>query len=48
VRGRDHGHFVPEKRLREPLSDEARRLHAQAVALFRSRQDAGFATAATA
>lgn len=48
VRGRDHGHFVPEQRLREPLSDEARRLHAQALALFRSRQDAGFSPAATA
>ena len=48
VRGRDHGHFVSEQRLRQPLSDEARRLHAQALALFRSRQDAGFAPAATA
>ncbi|HSW18253.1 MAG TPA: phytanoyl-CoA dioxygenase family protein [Ramlibacter sp.] len=48
VRGRDHGHFVPEQRLREALSDEARRLHAQALALFRARQDAGFAPTAAA
>ena len=43
VRGRDHGHFVAEQRLREPLSDEAQQRHEQALALFRARQDAGFA-----
>jgi non-haem Fe2+, alpha-ketoglutarate-dependent halogenase len=48
VRGRDHGHFVPEQRLREPLSEEAQHLHAQALALFRARQDAGFTPAAAA
>jgi ectoine hydroxylase-related dioxygenase (phytanoyl-CoA dioxygenase family) len=46
VRGRDHGHFVPEQRLRQALSEESRQLHAQALALFRARQDAGFAPAA--
>lgn len=45
VRGRDHGHFVPEARLGEPLSEAARRAHAEALALFRARQDAGFAPA---
>lgn len=43
VRGRDHGHFVPEQRLGIPLSDEARRAHAEALAHFRALQDAGFA-----
>lgn len=47
VRGRDHGHFVPEERLREPLSDTARQRHAEALALFRARQDAGFQASAT-
>lgn len=45
VRGRDHGHFVPEARLERPLSAEAMRLHAEALALFRARQDAGFTPA---
>lgn len=47
VRGRDHGHFVPEQRLREPLSDRARQRHAEALALFRARQDAGFRASAS-
>lgn len=47
VRGRDHGHFVPEERLREPLSDTARQWHAEALALFRARQDAGFQASTT-
>lgn len=47
VRGRDHGHFVPEQRLRTPLSDAARAAHSQALALFRARQDAGFTPAPT-
>lgn len=42
VRGRDHGHFIPEQRLGEPLSPEAHRQHAEALALFRALQDAGF------
>lgn len=45
VRGRDHGHFVPEQRLGTPLSDEARRAHTEALARFRALQDAGFAPA---
>lgn len=45
VRGRDHGHFAPERRLGAPLSDEARRAHAEALALFRARQDAGYTPA---
>jgi len=45
VRGRDHGHFVPEQRLGMPLSDEARRAHTEALARFRALQDAGFAPA---
>lgn len=42
VRGRDHGHFVPEQRLQQALSPQARSRHAEALALFRARQDAGF------
>jgi non-heme Fe2+,alpha-ketoglutarate-dependent halogenase len=42
VRGRSHGHFVEEQRLRDPLSERARASHSQALALFRSLQDAGF------
>ncbi len=45
VRGRDHGHFLPEQRLRDALSSEAREAHTQALALFRSQQEAGFQTA---
>ena len=42
VRGRSHGHFVEEQRLRDPLSEQAWACHRQALALFRSLQDAGF------
>ena len=42
VRGRSHGHFVDEERLREPLSSQAQDSHSRALALFRSLQDAGF------
>ena len=44
VRGRSHGHFVEEERLRQPLSEQARTCHSQALALFRSLQDAGFSS----
>lgn len=43
VRGRDHGHFLPEQRLQRALSPEARRAHTEALAKFRALQDAGFA-----
>lgn len=43
VRGRDHGHFLPEQRLQTPLSPDAYQAHAQALARFRALQDAGFA-----
>lgn len=43
VRGRDHGHFLPEQRLGQALSAQAREAHAQALARFRALQDAGFA-----
>jgi ectoine hydroxylase-related dioxygenase (phytanoyl-CoA dioxygenase family) len=43
VRGRDHGHFLPEQRLSQALSPEAREAHTQALAKFRALQDAGFA-----
>ena len=43
VRGRDHGHFLPEERLQEALSPEAFAAHAQALGRFRALQDAGFA-----
>ena len=46
VRGRDHGHFAPEQRLRQALPDEARARHREALALFRSLQDAGFSATA--
>jgi ectoine hydroxylase-related dioxygenase (phytanoyl-CoA dioxygenase family) len=46
VRGRDHGNFLPERRLAHAWSEEDRRQHKEALALFRSLQDAGFATAA--
>jgi ectoine hydroxylase-related dioxygenase (phytanoyl-CoA dioxygenase family) len=42
VRGRSHGHFVQEARLQVPLSDQAQAHHRNALALFRSLQDAGF------
>lgn len=47
VRGRDHGHFIAERRLQHALSDEDRRQHREALTLFRSLQDAGFTAAAT-
>ena len=47
VRGQDrHGHFLPEQRLKVPMSAEAQAAHAEAVRLFRLRQDQGFKTAA--
>jgi hypothetical protein len=47
VRGEDrHGHFLPETRLRAPMTSEAKAAHAEAVRLFRLRQDQGFAPAA--
>jgi len=42
VRGRSHGHFVEEHRLREPLSSQAQDSHTRALVLFRSLQDTGF------
>ena len=42
VRGRSQGHFVEEQRLEAPLTPLAYQRHAQALALFRARQDAGF------
>jgi ectoine hydroxylase-related dioxygenase (phytanoyl-CoA dioxygenase family) len=42
VRGRDHGHFLPEQRLGQALSDEAQAAHREALARFRALQDAGF------
>ena len=48
VRGRDHGHFVPERRLRSALSAEDRQQHREALAAFRALQDAGFSLAASA
>lgn len=42
VRGRDHGHFLPERRLGQALSDEAQTAHREALARFRALQDAGF------
>lgn len=47
VRGRDHGHFAPEHRLDAPWSEAAQRQHREALALFRARQDAGFASSAS-
>ena len=47
VRGTDrYGHFVPETRLGTPMSPEAQAAHAEAVRLFRLRQDQGFKAAA--
>jgi len=47
VRGQDrHGHFLPEARLGRPMSAAARAAHAEAVRLFRLRQDQGFTRAA--
>jgi hypothetical protein len=47
VRGEDrYGHFLPEKRLDTPMSPEAQAAHAEAVRLFRLRQDQGFTRAA--
>ena len=43
VRGQDHGHFLPEQRLRQALSASDRLQHQQALAAFRALQDAGFA-----
>ena len=42
VRGRDCGHFVPEQRLGQALSESDRRQHREALAAFRALQDAGF------
>lgn len=42
VRGRDHGHFVPERRLQKALSEADRLQHREALAAFRALQDAGF------
>ncbi|NQV60532.1 MAG: phytanoyl-CoA dioxygenase family protein [Alphaproteobacteria bacterium] len=41
VRGRDHGHFVPEQRIGTELSPEAYANHARLMTQFRGRQDAG-------
>ena len=47
VRGQDrYDHFLPEERLKVPMSAEAQAAHAEAVRLFRLRQDQGFKTAA--
>ena len=47
VRGKDrYGHFLPETRLGTPMSPEAQAAHAEAVRLFRLRQDQGFTKAA--
>jgi non-heme Fe2+,alpha-ketoglutarate-dependent halogenase len=47
VRGQDrYGHFIPEARLKTPMSAEAQAAHAEAVRLFRLRQDQGFGQAA--
>lgn len=46
VRGRDHGHFLPESRLAQPLSSAAYQAHGDALARFRALQDAGFQPAA--
>ncbi len=42
VRGRDEGHFAPERRLQQAGSEAARQAHRQALANFRALQDAGF------
>jgi non-haem Fe2+, alpha-ketoglutarate-dependent halogenase len=47
VRGEDsYGHFLKEERLKTPMSSEAQAAHAEAVRLFRLRQDQGFSQAA--
>jgi non-haem Fe2+, alpha-ketoglutarate-dependent halogenase len=47
VRGEDrYGHFLRETRLGTPMSSEAQAAHAEAVRLFRLRQDQGFTKAA--
>jgi hypothetical protein len=46
VRGQDHGHFQPERRLQQALSAPDRLQHQQALAAFRALQDAGFAPSA--
>lgn len=42
VRGLSHGHFLEEQRMQSPLSMESFKAHADALARFRSLQDAGF------
>ncbi|WP_395710056.1 phytanoyl-CoA dioxygenase family protein [Reyranella sp.] len=47
VRGQDrYGHFLPEQRLKTPMSPQAQAAHAEAVRLFRLRQNQGFSQAA--
>jgi ectoine hydroxylase-related dioxygenase (phytanoyl-CoA dioxygenase family) len=47
VRGQDrYRHFLPEQRLGTPMSAEAQAAHAEAVRLFRLRQNQGFSQAA--
>ena len=46
VRGRDHGHFVAERRLQQAHSPQDQARHREALAAFRALQDAGFAQAA--
>ncbi len=41
VRGKDHGHFRPERRIGAALSREAYENHAGLMTQFRARQDAG-------
>ncbi len=49
VRGQDREqHFLAERRLRQAWSGQARGDHAEALARFRARQDAGFSATATA
>jgi non-heme Fe2+,alpha-ketoglutarate-dependent halogenase len=47
VRGQDHGHFTPERRLAEALSEQDCAQHREALAAFRALQDAGFRQLAT-
>ena len=42
VRGRSHGHFLEETRMKQALNEEAYKSHSIALALFRALQDAGF------
>jgi hypothetical protein len=47
VRGQDrYGHFLPEQRLESAMSPQAQAAHAEAVRLFRLRQNQGFSQAA--